>query len=121
MIAKSTVTSANFPTAYLVYEEYIEEPVNPENYIEDCIHRTIANEGQALVVTWSGGGELEGSRKSLMSRHKRLKSYAFQDGGELLRTRDSINEVLAAPDKAEKNTSKCRTKRTRLLRPQIRR
>ncbi|MBA7636706.1 hypothetical protein ES703_44327 [subsurface metagenome] len=54
VIAESTVTSSNFPTTTLKYEDHLTEWVDPEKYIETCIQRTIGSEGRRLVVMWSG-------------------------------------------------------------------
>jgi hypothetical protein len=53
VIAESTVTSSNFPTATVQYQGYPGQ-VNPEKYIENCIQRTMARDGRRLVVMWSG-------------------------------------------------------------------
>jgi len=54
VIAESTVTSSNFPTMTLKYEDHLTEWVDPEKYIETCIQRTIGSEVRRLVVMWSG-------------------------------------------------------------------
>jgi hypothetical protein len=54
VIAESTVTSSNFPTATLKYEGSLSEPVDPEEYVEYCIKRTMASDGRGLVVMWGG-------------------------------------------------------------------
>ena len=55
VIARSTVTSPNFPTSVLRYEDEHDEPLDPELYIETCIRETIAEAGGGLVVMWGGG------------------------------------------------------------------
>ena len=54
VIAESTVTSSNFPTTILKYEDHLSEWVDSEKYIETCIQRTTGSEGRGLVVIWSG-------------------------------------------------------------------
>lgn len=50
VIAESTVTSSNFPTANLEYEYHLDETVDAENYIESCINKTLGGYGGRGVV-----------------------------------------------------------------------
>jgi hypothetical protein len=52
VIAESTVTSSNFPTASLQYMSNLDIKVDPEKYIESCIQRTMPRDGRGLVVMW---------------------------------------------------------------------
>jgi hypothetical protein len=54
VIAESTVTSSNYPTKTLKYEEYLTEWVVINKYIKACIQRTMADQNGGLVVMWSG-------------------------------------------------------------------
>jgi len=55
VIAESTVSSSNLPTASLRYDPWIVKGVNPENYVEACVRRALGGEGsRGLVVMWSG-------------------------------------------------------------------
>lgn len=54
VIAESTVSSSNFPTVTLQYEDRLSEPLDPQKYIEARIRRTLADAARGLVVMWSG-------------------------------------------------------------------
>ena len=55
VVAGSTVTSSNFPTNALKYDYHITEGVDPEEYIEACILKTLDDSGpRGLVATWKG-------------------------------------------------------------------
>ena len=54
VIAESATRSINFPTINLKYEASLSEPMDPEEYIEDCIKKTTAPDGRGLAVLWSG-------------------------------------------------------------------
>ena len=55
VIAESNVSSSNFPTTNLKYDESLSEVVDPEKYIEACIQNIAgAGGGKGFVVIWSG-------------------------------------------------------------------
>jgi len=54
VIAESTVSSFNFPTTILDYEDQFNEWLDPEKYLEASIRRTMGDENRALAVTYRG-------------------------------------------------------------------
>jgi len=55
VIAESTVSSSNFTTTILNFEDELSVMVNIEEYIESCIVKTLASVGgRGLAVMWSG-------------------------------------------------------------------
>ena len=68
-VAESTVTSSNFHTTHLRVDEDLADGVDPINYIDACIRRTIgAYDGSGLVVTESRGPEYWGIVKKSVQR-----------------------------------------------------
>ena len=68
VIAESMVTSYNYPTATLKYEDYLSEWVVPEIYVEASILGTMAGKGRGLVVMWSGEFARSTDRQEIFDR-----------------------------------------------------
>jgi hypothetical protein len=86
VIAESTVSSSNLPTATLIFEEDLYEPVDPEGYIEACIQRTIGSEGRGLVVMWSGEFAQSAKQEKIIDRLMLMK-IPFQRDKKMYLTR----------------------------------
>jgi ankyrin repeat protein len=54
IIAESTVSSFNFPTMILDYEDQSNKWLDPEKYLEASIQRTMGDENRGLAVTYRG-------------------------------------------------------------------
>jgi hypothetical protein len=86
VLTESTVESSNFSTKQLQYEKAPGIIENPQEYVENCISRTIGPEGNGLALIWSGNYQ-----KSYEEEGKRvlgeLMKTPFQSGQEVYLTR----------------------------------